>query len=92
MNIHESSYYPTRYSLDTENAIKQHKKTNTTLHARKSAKANIGSIYIQLYTNVIPFEVDDCTIFYLLQYIGRAIAEAVSRWLPTAAARVQTRV
>jgi hypothetical protein len=26
------------------------------------------------------------------KYIGRAIAHAVSRWLPTAAARVQTRV
>jgi hypothetical protein len=29
-------------------------------------------------------------IFYLV--FGRAIAQAVSRWLPTAAARVQTRV
>jgi hypothetical protein len=28
----------------------------------------------------------------LLKYKGRAIAEAVSRWLPTAAARVQSRV
>jgi hypothetical protein len=26
------------------------------------------------------------------QHVGRAIAQAVSRWLPTAAARVQTRV
>jgi hypothetical protein len=30
--------------------------------------------------------------FHLLNDIGRAIAQAVSRWLPTAAARVQTRV
>jgi hypothetical protein len=28
----------------------------------------------------------------LIIYIGRAIAEAVSRWLPTLAARVQSRV
>jgi hypothetical protein len=28
----------------------------------------------------------------LIDYKGRAIAEAVSRWLPTAAARVQSRV
>jgi hypothetical protein len=28
----------------------------------------------------------------LCTYTGRAIAEAVSRWLPTAAARVQSRV
>jgi hypothetical protein len=32
------------------------------------------------------------TLSYLLAYLGRAIAEAVSRWLPTAAARVRARV
>jgi hypothetical protein len=30
--------------------------------------------------------------FVLMYHHGRAIAQAVSRWLPTAAARVQTRV
>jgi hypothetical protein len=29
---------------------------------------------------------------YLFAFVGRAIAQAVSRWLPTTAARVQTRV
>jgi hypothetical protein len=28
---------------------------------------------------------------YLLKYTGRAVAQAVSRWLPTAAARVRVR-
>jgi hypothetical protein len=36
----------------------------------------------------------DCqrNYFYLLPYNGRAIAQAVIRWLPTAAARVRFRV
>jgi hypothetical protein len=29
---------------------------------------------------------------YSLTYVGRVIAQAVSSWLPTAAAQVQTRV
>jgi hypothetical protein len=46
MNIHQSSYYPTLYSLHTESVNKQHINTNTTLSSRKPAKANNGSIYV----------------------------------------------
>jgi hypothetical protein len=30
--------------------------------------------------------------YFLVRALGRAIAQAVSRWLPTAAARVETRI
>jgi hypothetical protein len=33
-----------------------------------------------------------CYLTYLTYSLGRAIDEAVSRWLPTAAARVRVRV
>jgi hypothetical protein len=47
-------------------------------------QANVYSLFLM--------EVLMLICLYVTRETGRAIAQAVSRWLPTAAARVQTRV
>jgi hypothetical protein len=49
-------------------------------------------VYIYIRTSVKTTIYENIQMTYLYSGPGRAIAQAVSRWLPTAAARVQTRV
>jgi hypothetical protein len=59
----------------------------------------IMSFVLHVPSNAAVFIQRDCTRLHMTVQLllvskvhGRAIAQAVSRWLPTAAARVQTRV